>query len=105
VASGMLDLEALKNYPDEQAMETLTRIRGAGSWTVQWLLIRSLGREDGFPFSDLALRRTLARMLQRSTPLSPQETLEYSRRWSPYRSYVTTYLFAAMRSGRTFTAL
>jgi len=105
VASGRLDLEALKNYPDEQVIEILTRIRGIGSWTVQWLLVRSLGREDGFPFSDLALRRTLALMLQRPAPLSLQESLEYSRRWSPCRSYVTTYLFAAMRSGRTFIAL
>jgi 3-methyladenine DNA glycosylase/8-oxoguanine DNA glycosylase len=32
--------------------------------------------------------------------MAAQDALEYSKRWSPLRSYVTTYLFAAMRSGR-----
>jgi len=83
-------------------IKILTGIRGVGLWTANWLFIRTLGRSDGFPHSDLALCRTLGRLLNGETPLSPEETLEYSRRWSPFRSYVTAYLFAAMRSGYVF---
>ncbi|MFH0845151.1 MAG: AlkA N-terminal domain-containing protein [Pseudomonadota bacterium] len=99
VAASRLDLEGLKNDSDELAIKKLLEIRGVGLWTVHWLLVRSLGRQDGFPHSDLALCRILGQILRRGSPLSPHETLEYSRRWSPYRSYVTNYLFAAMRSG------
>jgi len=100
VVSGELSLEDLRTHPDEEVIRILTRIRGVGLWTAQWLLIRALGRTDGFPHSDLALRRTLGLALKDGGPLHPAEALRYSQRWSPYRSYVTTYLFAAIRSGR-----
>jgi len=104
VASGELDLEGLRTCSDEDVIHTLTSIRGVGVWTAQWLLIHALGRPDGFPHGDLALQRTLGILLKSGSSLRPEEALEYSRRWSPFRSYVTTYLFAAVRSGR-FTIL
>lgn len=100
VASGELDLEGLRSRPDDDVVHALIGIRGVGLWTAQWLLIQALGRPDGFPHGDLALQRTLGILLKGGTLLRPEEALEYSRRWSPFRSYVTTYLFAAIRSGR-----
>ncbi len=100
VASGELNLEDLCSCPDDDVIHTLTSIRGVGLWTAQWLLIQALGRPDGFPHGDLALQRTLGMLLKGGTLLHPEEALEYSRRWSPFRSYVTTYLFAAIRSRR-----
>jgi len=100
VASGELDLEGLQYQPDEEVVRTLVGIRGVGLWTAQWLLIRALGRTDGFPHGDLALQRFLGLLMDKGAPFSPEEALEYSRRWSPFRSYVTTYLFAAARSRR-----
>ena len=100
VASGEVDLEVLRHHSDEEVVRTLVGIRGVGLWTAQWLLIRALGRTDGFPYGDLALQRLLGLLMDKGTPFSPEEALEYSRRWSPFRSYMTTYLFAAARSGR-----
>lgn len=102
VVTAQLDLESLHAFSDEEAIRMLTGIRGVGLWTAQWLLIRALGRDDGFPHDDLALCRVLGQLLNKGKPLKPEEALEYSSRWSPYRSYVTAYLFAAMRSGYTF---
>lgn len=99
-ASGDLDLEGLRTSTDEQVISVLTGIRGVGSWTAQWLLIRALGRTDAFPHLDLALRRALATLVKDDKLLDPQAALTYSRRWSPFRSCVTAYLFAAIRSGR-----
>ena len=100
LASGELDLEGLRSQPDEDVVRVLTGLRGVGLWTAQWLFIRALGRPDGFPHGDLALQRALGLLVNGGTPMSPEEALDYSLRWSPYRSYVTTYLFAAIRSGR-----
>ena len=100
VASGELDLDGLRHQPDEEVIQRLINIRGVGLWTVQWLLIRALGRTDGFPHGDLALQRLLGLLVNGGPALGPEEALEYSRRWSPFRSYMTTYLFAAARSGR-----
>ena len=103
VTSEELDLEDLRNHSDEDVIRTLISLRGIGSWTAQWLLIHALGRSDGFPSNDLALQRTLGILLNDGHPLRPEEASEHSRHWSPFRSYVTTYLFAAVRSGRLST--
>ena len=101
VADSELNLEALRKRSDEEIVATLTDIRGVGSWTAQWLLIRAFERSDGFPASDLALLRMMGVLMGRDSPLSPGEAIEYSRRWSPFRSCVTSYLFAAARSGQS----
>ena len=98
VVKGSLDLEGLTGRPADEVVAYLTAIRGVGPWTAQWLLIRALGQPDGFPHGDLALQRFLGR-LSSDGPVGPGEALERSAVWSPYRSYVTTYLFAASRSG------
>jgi len=100
IASESLELENLQALSDKEIIDFLTAIRGVGPWTANWLLIRAFGRPDGFPVEDLALRRTLNDLLiKETTPLTPAHALEISKRWSPFRSYVTTYLFAALRSG------
>jgi len=100
IVTGKLDLEKLHNQPDSEIVRQLTAIRGVGEWTAQWLLIRSFGRSDGFPYGDLALQRTLGSLVAEGSAFSPDQAREYSQRWSPFRSYVTTYLFAALRSGK-----
>ena len=99
VASGDLELEGLRASTSAEAVEALTSIRGVGPWTAQWLLIRSLGHGDGFPSGDLAMQRFLGQVVNGGRPMSADEALDYSLRWSPYRSYATTYLFAAARAG------
>jgi DNA-3-methyladenine glycosylase II len=100
LASREQDLENLRNLSDQEVIRTATGMRGVGLWTAHWLLIRALTRPDVFPHGDLALRRTMGRLLKQDRFSHPEEALMYSMRWSPYRSYVTTYLFAATRSGR-----
>lgn len=100
VALNQLDLESLHNKSDEKLVISLLNIRGVGLWTAQWLLIKSFGRNDGFPHNDLALIRALTTLLKEKDRLKPEQVLEHSQRWIPFRSYVTTYIFAAIRSGR-----
>jgi DNA-3-methyladenine glycosylase II len=104
VASGELGLEGLRRASAEEVVRTLTKIRGVGEWTANWLMVHATGHSDGFPYGDLALQRNLGRLVNGGSPMTAAEALEYSKRWSPYRTYVTTYLFAMTRSGR-FDAL
>lgn len=104
VASGELDLEAMRHHPANDVVTELTKIRGIGPWTANWLLIRALGYSDGFPHGDLAMERMMGMLVnggaESSPPMSSKEASAFSERWSPYRSYVTTYIFGAGRSGR-----
>ena len=99
VASGELNLERLLTEPASEAIRVLTGLRGVGLWTAHWLFIRSLGHSDGFPHADLALCRMIAQLTGNAENSLPENALKYSERWSPFRSYVTAYLFAALRSG------
>lgn len=98
-ASGTLDLEGLRALPDDEAVDALVRLRGIGPWTAHWMLIRALGRSDGFPHGDLALQRFMGHLMNAGVRMDAEDALAASRRWSPHRSHVTTYLFAAARAG------
>ena len=99
VASGDLDLDAMADLSDESIVEELVKLRGVGPWTAHWLLIRAFDRPDGFPEGDLAVQRSLVALYNGGERLTPKEALDLSARWSPYRSYLVTYMFAAARNG------
>ena len=92
--------EELHGLSDGEVVARMTALRGVGQWTAQWALVRALGRLDGFPAGDLALRRTVSRLYFGGAEITDRELLEFSERWSPWRSYATAYLFAALRAGR-----
>jgi len=92
-------LQALHQLPDAEVVKQLLQLRGVGPWTAQWVLIRALGRPDAFPLGDLALRRTVSHLYFNGSTLNDGELEQFSRRWSPWRTYATIYLFTAMRAG------
>ncbi len=100
IASGKLSLESMHELPDDEIISSLMALRGVGAWTAHWMLIRAFGRSDGFPHGDLALQRMMGALVGDGAPMPPDEALAYSERWSPWRSWVTTYLFGAGRAGR-----
>ena len=76
-----------------------TALRGVGSWTVQWTLIRAVGRPDALTLGDLALRRVVSRLFMDGAEANDAQVEEIAQRWSPYRTYATVYLFSAQRTG------
>ena len=92
-------IEGLHHLDDEAVVRQITSLRGVGNWTAQRLLIRALGRPDALPLGDLALRRVVSRLYFQDEPLNDTEVEEFCRRWAPYRTYATTYMFTAMRTG------
>ena len=97
--AGSLEPPAPNGLSDAEMEERFLRLRGVGKWTWHWLQIRALGRPDGFPSGALALRRIVSRLYLSDRVSSEDEVEEFSRRWSPFRSLVTTYLFAGARHG------
>ena len=89
----------LTSLDDSELVARLTALRGLGPWTAQWALIRALARPDALPLGDLALRRGVSRLLAGGESVSDADVERLTQRWRPWRSYATTYLFAAMRSG------
>ena len=92
-------LERLDELTDREIVEKLTALRGVGLWTAQWALIRAVGRPDALPLGDLALRRVVSRLFMDGKDVTDTQVEEIAKRWSPYRTYATVYLFSALRTG------
>ena len=94
-------LDRVHSMPDEDVIREITAIRGVGMWSAQWVLLRGLGRPDAFPVGDLALKRIVSQLYIEGESLTDSQLEAFSRRWSPFRSLATSYLFAALRTGRS----
>ncbi len=93
VRSGALDIPALANLTDEQVIEALTRLPGIGRWTGEMLLIFSLMRPNVVSYGDLGIRRGMMR-LYRHKELPRERFQRYCRRYAPYGSTASLYLWA-----------
>lgn len=94
----------IRKLSDAEIIERLTAVRGIGAWTVEMLLIFSLGRPDVFPVSDYGVRKGFALTFQRipknralaATDLpKPEPMLKRAKKWSPYRSVAAWYMWRA----------
>lgn len=93
VVDGRLDMAALREMDDAAVCAALTGLRGVGLWTAEMLLLFSLQRQDVFSFDDLAIQRGL-RMLYRHKTIERERFERYRRRFSPYGSVASLYLWA-----------
>lgn len=93
VVEGRLDMAALREMDDAAVCGALTGLRGVGMWTAEMLLLFSLQRQDVFSYDDLAIQRGL-RMLYRHKSIDRERFERYRRRFSPYGSVASLYLWA-----------
>lgn len=86
----------IRKLSDAEILERLTSVRGVGPWTVEMLLIFTLGRKDILPVSDYGVRKGFALTYGWKDLPTPRELLEFGRRWSPHRSTAAWYLWRAL---------
>ena len=86
---------ALDAMDDEAIIEHLTEIRGIGRWTVEMLLIFTLGRPDVLPVTDLGVRRGFMVYQGNEELPEPAELLAHGEIWRPWRSVASWYLWRA----------
>jgi len=92
-------LRRLRRMDDEAIIDALTGVRGIGRWTVEMLLIFQLGRPDVLACGDWGLRKGFARLLGVDEVPSARELGEYGKRWRPYRTVASWYLWRALELG------
>jgi AraC family transcriptional regulator of adaptative response / DNA-3-methyladenine glycosylase II len=75
------------------AIARLVDIPGIGYWTAQYIAMRVLRDPDGFPASDLGLRRAVSATGQL---VSPKDVDQRSSAWRPWRAYAAMHLWATL---------
>jgi len=81
---------------NEEIIDLLVQIKGVGQWTVEMLLMFSLGREDVFAVDDLGIQQGMQRLYNLDTnnkKLLKAQMLELSQQWKPYRSYACLHIW------------
>ena len=87
---------AITKLSNEEIIARLTSVRGVGPWTVEMLLMFTLGRLDVLPATDYGVRKGFAVTFGWKDLPTPKELLEYGERWRPHRSTAAWYLWRAL---------
>ncbi|MDP1763091.1 MAG: DNA-3-methyladenine glycosylase 2 family protein [Sediminibacterium sp.] len=81
---------------NEEIIDLLIQIKGIGKWSVEMLLMFTLGREDVFAVDDLGIQQAMIQLYK----LDPadkkgmkEKMLKISAKWSPYRTYACLHLW------------
>lgn len=86
----------LLQMDNESVIELLTSIKGVGKWTVEMLLMFTLGREDVFAVDDLGIQQAMCKLYM-INPADKKKMkarmLKISDNWSPYRTYACLHLW------------
>jgi DNA-3-methyladenine glycosylase II len=86
----------LYKMSNEEVIDLLTQIKGVGKWTVEMILMFTLGREDVFAIDDFGIQQSIAKLYKldgTDKKLMKEKMLSISSRWRPYRTYACRYLW------------
>jgi len=86
----------LHKMNNEEVIELLTQIKGVGKWTVEMILMFTLGREDVFALDDLGLKQGVIKLYnlkETDKKLLLKKIEKIALKWSPYRTYASRYLW------------
>ena len=93
----------LKKLSNENIITLLTQIKGVGQWTVEMLLMFSLGREDVFAVDDLGIQQAMIKTYKLNVENKKklkEKMLKISVKWSPYRTFACMHLWNWKDSGQ-----
>ena len=93
VQTGECHIEEIWQMPDEEVIRVLSSLMGIGVWTAEMILLFCMQRPDVLSYDDLAIQRGL-RMLYHHRKIDRRLFEKYRRRYSPYGSVASLYLWA-----------
>ena len=82
---------AARRLSDEVLIERLTLIRGVGRWTVEMLLMHTLGRPDIFPVDDFGVREGYRLLHELDAQPKPRSLVALGELYAPHRSAAAWY--------------
>ena len=97
---GRVSLAKLRRMDDEDAIASLSSVKGIGRWSAEVFLLFSLQRPDVMPAQDLALLVAAQRLKRLRSRPEPKKLLKIAEPWRPFRSYGARMLWHYYRNGK-----
>jgi DNA-3-methyladenine glycosylase II len=88
-----IEIESLKELSDDELLNALDPVLGIGPWTVQMLLIFTLGRANVLPVDDLGIRKSIQDIYALKELPSAEQIRAIAKNWQPYCSVASLYLW------------
>ncbi len=85
----------LMSRADEDLIAAFTQAKGVGRWSVEMMLMFSLGRLDVLPVDDYGVRAGYTKAAMLDTMITPKQLANVGQRWAPYRTIAAWYLWRA----------
>jgi DNA-3-methyladenine glycosylase II len=80
----------------EDVVDLLTQIKGVGRWTVEMLLMFSLGHENVFAVDDLGIQQAMVKLYKIKYETKKElhaKMIAKSQKWAPYKTYACLHLW------------
>jgi len=94
------DLEEAGAVENAALIERLVTLRGVGRWTVEMLLIFTLGRSDVLPVDDFGVREGWRLLNEDEVQIKSRDLAVIGEAWRPWRSIAAWYLWRAADEGK-----
>ena len=89
-------INEINKADDLYIREKLIQIKGIGNWTVDMFLIFTHGSSNIFPTGDLGFIKAISKHYKKDLPLDHKFLSSLLKRWSPYSSVATWYLWRSL---------
>ncbi len=91
VVTGTLNFRKLPKMTDDEAIASISAVRGFGVWSAEIYLMFAEGRPDIWPALDLGLQEGLKRLRGLETRPTAKATLPLVEDWRPHRSAMSLF--------------
>jgi len=89
-------INQINKTDDQEIRKKLIEIKGIGNWTVDMFLLFTHGSSNIFPSGDLGFLKAISKHYKKDLPLSEKFLSTLHKRWSPYSSIATWYLWRSL---------
>ncbi len=93
---GQLDAARLRAMPHEEALADLKKLPGIGDFSAGLTLLRGAGAPDAVAAQEPRMARAVALAYGLPGPAAPEQILQISENWRPYRTWVTLLMRTAL---------
>ena len=89
-------IKNINKSSEEEIYNNLIEIKGVGNWTIHMFLMFSYGSSNIFPIGDLGFLKAISKLYKVELPLSERKLKLLYKKWSPYSSQATWYLWRSL---------
>jgi DNA-3-methyladenine glycosylase II len=82
----------LRNMTNEEVVISLSKLRGIGRWSSEYVLLRGFGRLNVFPGDDVGAQKNLQQLLELGKRPNYEEIKQLTAKWQPYAGLVYFHL-------------